>query len=76
MLASAGLAFHLIYMSEATPNTAAAPPKLSKLSDFLKEGVGVKSVALSMLFLLSVLYTLYFAKEFLLPIFLDSVVTR
>lgn len=45
-------------------------PRLSKLSNLLRDGVGVRSAALSGLLLLSVLYTLYFAKEFFLPIFL------
>lgn len=51
------------------------PPRISRLSDFLKDGVGVRSAALSGLLLLAMLYTLYFAKEFLLPIFLAILLT-
>ncbi|MEO7934301.1 MAG: AI-2E family transporter [Chthoniobacterales bacterium] len=51
------------------------PPRLTKLAELLQDGVGVRSFVLTGLFLLAVLYTLYFAKEFLLPIFLAMMFT-
>jgi predicted PurR-regulated permease PerM len=43
-------------------------PDLGKLGDALREGVDVRSIATTGLFVLAVFYTLYFARAFLLPI--------
>jgi predicted PurR-regulated permease PerM len=45
-------------------------PDLRKLGEALRERVEVRSIAITGLFVLAVLYTLYFARAFLLPIVL------
>ena len=45
-------------------------PDLRKLGDALRDRVEVRSVAITGLFILAVLYTLFFARAFLLPIIL------
>ena len=45
-------------------------PDLRKLGDALRDRVEVRSVAITGLFILAVLYTLFFARAFLLPIVL------
>jgi predicted PurR-regulated permease PerM len=47
---------------------AVEQPDLHKLSEALLERMGARSVAITGLFVLAVLYTLYFARAFLLPI--------
>ena len=47
---------------------AVEQPDLHKLSEALRERMEVRSVAITGLFVLAVLYTLYFARAFLLPI--------
>ena len=49
---------------------AVEQPDLRKLGDALRERVEVRSLAITGLFILAVLYTLYFARAFLLPIVL------
>ncbi len=65
----------MIEIPQTTTDENRPPPRLSKLSEMLQDGVGVRSVVLSGLFLLAILYTLYFAKEFFLPIFLSILLT-
>jgi predicted PurR-regulated permease PerM len=61
---------------EATSDASSAEggaveqPDLRKLGDALRERVEVRSLAITGLFILAVLYTLYFARAFLLPIVL------
>lgn len=62
-------------LTSGTPNEDRPPPRISQLLDLLQSGVGVRSLALSGLLLLAILYTLYFAKEFFLPIFLALLLT-
>lgn len=62
-------------MSDIVGMPEDVPPRISRLLDFLRDGVGVRSAALSGLLLLAMLYTLHFAKEFLLPIFLAILLT-
>jgi predicted PurR-regulated permease PerM len=53
------------------PDDAGGPvehPDLRKLGEALRDKVGVRSVAITGLFVLAVLYTLFFARAFLLPI--------
>lgn len=59
-------------MSESAPTQKSdePSPKLTKLSQILRDGIGIRSVALTGLLLLALLYTLYFAKSFILPIVL------
>ena len=45
-------------------------PDLGKLGEALRDRVEIRSIAISGLFVLAVLYTLYFARAFLLPIVL------
>jgi predicted PurR-regulated permease PerM len=54
-----------------------APPSRTRtrLSDFLDAGVGVRSISLTVLALLAVLYTLYFAQAVLLPLVLAVLVS-
>jgi predicted PurR-regulated permease PerM len=47
---------------------AVEQPDLHKLSETLRDRMEVRSVAITGLFVLAVLYTLYFARAFLLPI--------
>ncbi|HEX3274212.1 MAG TPA: AI-2E family transporter, partial [Gemmatimonadales bacterium] len=49
---------------------AVTQPDLGKLGQALRDRVEVRSVAITGLFVLAVLYTLYFARAFLLPIVL------
>ena len=61
---------------ESPPDTPAAEggaveqPDLHKLGDALRDRLEVRSVAITGLFVLAVLYTLFFARAFLLPIVL------
>jgi predicted PurR-regulated permease PerM len=57
----------------ATPDPeggAVTQPDLGKLGQALRDRVEVRSIAITGLFVLAVLYTLYFARGFLLPIVL------
>ncbi len=45
-------------------------PDLGKLGDALRDRVEIRSIAITGLFLLAVLYTIYFSRAFLLPIVL------
>jgi predicted PurR-regulated permease PerM len=47
---------------------AVEQPDLHKLSEALRDRIEVRSIAITGLFVLAVLYTLYFARAFLLPI--------
>src|SRR3954454_25335498 len=49
---------------------AVEQPDLRKLGDALRDRVEVRSIAITGLFVLAVLYTLFFARAFLLPIVL------
>src|SRR5690242_11565958 len=57
----------------ATPDEAGgavAQPDLGKLGQALRDRVEVRSIGITGLFVLAVLYTLFFARAFLLPIVL------
>ena len=59
--------------SDETPSSeggAIEHPDLRKLGDALRDRVEVRSIAITGLFVLAVLYTLFFARAFLLPIVL------
>ena len=49
---------------------AVEQPDLGKLGEALRDRVEIRSIAITGLFVLAVLYTLYFARAFLLPIVL------
>src|SRR5207237_10287668 len=49
---------------------AVTTPDIGKLGQALRDRVEVRSIAITGLFVLAVLYTLYFARGFLLPIVL------
>ena len=49
---------------------AVEQPDLAKLGQALRDRVEVRSIAITGLFVLALLYTLYFARSFLLPIVL------
>jgi predicted PurR-regulated permease PerM len=55
---------------ESSPDPENDPPRLPSLRDLLIHGVGIRSIALTVLMLLAVLYTLHFAKAVILPIVL------
>jgi predicted PurR-regulated permease PerM len=55
---------------EPEPAPTGSPPDVSKLANLLGEGADSRHVALVGLFVLAVLYTLHFAREFILPIVL------
>jgi predicted PurR-regulated permease PerM len=68
-----GAAFRPDVPAPATPPEEGGPieqPDLGKLGDALRERMEVRSIAITGLFVLAVLYTLYFARAFLLPIVL------
>jgi len=54
-----------------TPEEELPRPNLKKLRDLLEGPFGVKSLALSGLFILALFYTLYFGRAFFLPIVLS-----
>lgn len=59
--------------SSPEPENPPPAPEIRRrpqIGDLLAAGVGIRSVALTVLMLLGVLYTLYFARSFLLPIVL------
>ncbi|MDQ3138887.1 MAG: AI-2E family transporter [Gemmatimonadota bacterium] len=71
--AAAGAAFRPDVAAPATSpeeGQAVEQPDLRKLGDALRDRVEIRSIAITGLFLLAVLYTLYFARAFLLPIVL------
>jgi predicted PurR-regulated permease PerM len=68
-----GAAFRPDVPAPETPDEAGGTvenPDLAKLGQALRERVEVRSIAITGLFVLAVLYTLYFARAFLLPIVL------
>ena len=52
----------------ASDDATAAQPDISKLRDAMREQRVVRSVAMTGLFVLALFYTLYFAREFFLPV--------
>ena len=56
--------------NEAQEGGAIEHPDLGKLGEALRDRVEIRSIAITGLFVLAVLYTLYFARAFLLPIIL------
>ncbi len=54
-----------------TPDEELPRPNIKKLRDLLEGPFGVKSLALSGLFILALFYTLYFGRAFFLPIVLS-----
>ena len=57
-------------MRQETPPEERARPNIKKLRDILQGPLGVRSLALSGLFILAAFYTLYLARSFILPIVL------
>jgi predicted PurR-regulated permease PerM len=53
-----------------TPEEELPPPDIRKLQDLLQGPFGIRSIALTGLFILAVFYTLYFGRAFFLPIVL------
>ena len=60
-------------MTESTDRSAGQPvenPDISKMEEALRDRIEIRSFAISGLFVLALFYTLYFAREFFLPIVL------
>jgi predicted PurR-regulated permease PerM len=57
-------------MRQETPPEERARPNIKKLRDILQGPLGVRSLALTGLFILAAFYTLYLARSFILPIVL------
>lgn len=60
---------------ESSPEPENDPPRLPSLRDLLTQGVGIRSIALTVLMLLAVLYTLHFAKAVILPVVLAVILS-
>jgi predicted PurR-regulated permease PerM len=61
---------HPTPLAPITPDDELPTPSLERLKDAVQAPFGVKNLALTGLFVLAAFYTLYFARDFLLPIVL------
>lgn len=57
------------------PPDSEPPPRPPRITDLLAAGVGIRSFALTVLMLLGILYTLYFARPVILPIVLALILS-
>ena len=57
-------------VSEAAEGEAVSQPDIRKLGDALRDRVEIRSLSITGLFVLAAFYTLYFAREFFLPVIL------